>query len=119
MSKDPAAAAKARKAESREEGVIRVKIGGGTGGGGGGFKKGGFKNAFGGGVAEVGGRDGVFFGDEVDDRVGVEVKREKGDEGMGMVGAGRGEGDVESETDEDEYYDPSRPTGCWEGCGGR
>jgi hypothetical protein len=115
MSKDPAAAAKARKAESREDGVVRVKLGG-VGGGkeggvsGSGFKKGGFRNAFGGGEEGKGGGKGVFGDEEEEEERVVVVKRED---------SGGLDGDGESGTDEEDYYDPRRPTGCWEGCGGR
>jgi hypothetical protein len=108
MSKDPSAVAKARRAEAKEEGgLIKVKLGGSGGGGGGGFKKGGFRNAFGG---QGDGDRGVGVKKEEegneDGGVGMRAEREDGDEG-------------ESGTDEEDYYDPARPTGCWEGCGGR
>ena len=90
--------------------VMSIKLGGakkdaGPGGasaaGGGGFKKGGFKNAF----APVGGDY------EEEEKSGGDKK--DGKEDMQMEGV---DSDV---TDEEDYYDPSRPTGCMPGCPGR
>lgn len=117
MQRDPLASTKARKAERKADeksGLITIKPvtlevqGGGTG-----FKKGGFKSAFGG-----GGGGNVKVKEEVAGKSrkagvvgGVE---EPLDAGVG------GEELVESDTDDEyEYYDPRRPTDCWEGCSGR
>lgn len=108
MSRDPLAAAKARKAERRADeksGGITIKpvslpsteATKTTG-----FKKGGFKNA---------------FGSADDDEETDEKKQTKAQprvEGWDVADA------VEAESDEEwGDYDPRRPTGCWEGCSGR
>jgi len=113
MQRDPLAANKARKAERKADeksGLITIKpvkldMASSTGTGGG-FKKGGFKNAFGSNEAKreegnaVGGFKKVGSGDDQD----VKVRREL----------------VEDDTDDEyEYYDPRRPTDCYEGCAGR
>jgi hypothetical protein len=106
MQRDPLASSKARKAERKADeksGLITIKpvkleLGGG------GFKKGGFKNAFG--VEEK----------KEDVKVAKGFKRVGGLEGEASL---KGEGD-ESDTDDGyEYYDPRRPTDCFEGCRGR
>lgn len=105
MSRDPLAAAKARKAERRaneKSGGITIKpvsllaaettkpIG---------FKKGGFKNAFG----------SADDDEEMDDE--KQTKAEPRVEGWKVAEP------LEVESDEDwGDYDPRRPTGCWEGC---
>jgi len=108
MSRDPLAAAKARKAEKRADeksGGITIKpvtIPSADSKPATGFKKGGFRNAIGGGEAEEG-KEGR-----------KEVVRVEGWEQVGMVR------EVESESDEEwGDYDPRRPTGCEEGCAGR
>ena len=110
MSRDPLAAAKARKAERRADeksGGITIKpvslpsteATKPTG-----FKKGGFKNAFG-------------SADDDDDGETEEKRQAKAEprvEGWKVAEL------VEVESDEEwGDYDPRRPTGCWEGCPGR
>ena len=113
MQRDPLASTKARKAERKADeksGLITIKpvkldmasmASSGTG-----FKKGGFKNAFG----------------------GDEVKKEDVETGGESLTRGDSENQdrrkrqelVESDTDEDyDYYDPRKPTDCFEGCAGR
>ena len=109
MQRDPNAANKARKAERKADeksGLITIKPMrlGGTAGSGGGFKKGGFKNAFGG-----------------DEKEEVKIKKEevRPDEYVKVLSEAA---DAESDTDSEDgegYYDPRRPTGCFEGCPGR
>ncbi|MCJ1459731.1 hypothetical protein MMC28_010110 [Mycoblastus sanguinarius] len=108
MSRDPNAAAKARKAERRAEekngGVITIKPvsipSSDTKPAATGFKKGGFKNAFG-------------SADDEDEEK-KETNEEPRVEGWKVPEL------VESESDEEwGDYDPRRPTGCWEGCPGR
>lgn len=123
MSRDPSSAAKARRAEAKES-VITIKPLGASSGtssnagssaakGGGGFKKGGFKNAFGG-KDEVG--EGKVEGEGI-------IGKLEDDGGAGKGGKRIGEGEEEESEDdgleEGERYDPRRPTGCWEGCQGR
>ena len=111
MSRDPLAAAKARKAEQRADeksGGITIKpvvlppAGGKSSTG---FKKGGFKNAFG-------------NADEDDEKKKedsiVKPKAEAKVEGFKLK-----EVEVESDTDEGNDYDPSKPTGCGMDCPGR
>lgn len=115
MSRDPLAAAKARKAEKRADeksGGITIKpvtipsadskpnIG---------FKKGGFKNAFA--VAES---------EDVDVEVGVLGGKKEAVKEVKVAGWESARAEVESESDGDwGDYDPRRPTGCGEGCVGR
>ena len=113
MSRDPQAAAKARKAERRAEekngGVISIKPvsipSSGTKPTATGFKKGGFKNAFG----------------SVDDEEEKSEKSEKKEPRREpKVEGWETSEQVEGESDEEwGDYDPSRPTACWEGCPGR
>lgn len=102
MVKDPTAAARARKAEQKTDGLISIKLGesasntGSTGAGGGskkgGFKKSGFKSAF----APTGGDESK---DEVVPKTEVTEKKVLALED-------------ESDTDDDGYemYDPRKPT---------
>ncbi|MCJ1401082.1 hypothetical protein MMC11_004294 [Xylographa trunciseda] len=118
MQRDPLASSKARKAERKADeksGLISIKpvkldlassVGAASG-----FKKGGFKNAFG--------------GEEVK-KEEVETAGIKGGSGFKKAGGGNdrdaavGQELVESDTDDEyEYYDPQRPTDCFEGCPGR
>lgn len=119
MQRDPLASTKARKAERKADeksGLITIKpvkldvqpASVSTG-----FKKGGFKNAFG--------------GDSVSKREEDGEGGERGGKGFKKV-LGKAEenatlemGDVESDTEDEgyEYYDPSRPTDCYEACPGR
>ncbi|KAH8779871.1 hypothetical protein F5883DRAFT_193152 [Diaporthe sp. PMI_573] len=122
MTRDPAAAARARKAEARENGVISIQLGGGGGGGGGdkpqasggggagggGFKKGGFKKS---------GFKSAFAPAEGESEAEKEAKVE--DEGKDVrvkslepQRAGGGDGDGESDTEDEGYemYDPNFPT---------
>ena len=107
MQRDPNATSKARERERKEDeksglSFKPVKLGGDAGSLSKGFKKGGFRSAFGGGGAVV----------------DVPVADGEG-KGEG-VGEDAGEGVVESESErEEDGYDPRRPTGCEEGCGGR
>ena len=118
MQRDPLASTKARKAERKADeksGLITIKtvkldaqpMSVSTG-----FKKGGFKSAFGGdsaskeedGEAEAKGSAGFkkVFGN-ADENLKEEMDA------------------VESDTEDEayEYYDPSRPTDCYEACPGR
>ncbi|MCJ1281388.1 hypothetical protein MMC26_000707 [Xylographa opegraphella] len=120
MQRDPLASSKARKAERKADeksGLITIKpvkldlassVGAGSG-----FKKGGFKNAF--------GAEAVKKEDEDMDTSGIRA-------GSGFKKTGGGDDRdvtvrqelVESDTDDEyEYYDPLRPTDCFEGCLGR
>ena len=111
MSRDPLAAAKARKAERRADeksGGITIKpvsLPSAEGTKPTGFKKGGFKNAFGSAADED-------DGDDPDDK--RQSKVEPRVEGWKVPKP------VEVESDEDwGDYDPRRPTGCGEGCTGK
>ena len=113
MSRDPLAAAKARKAERRADeksGGITIKpvslpsteATKPTG-----FKKGGFKNAFG-------------SADDDEEETTDEKKKKKQAKAEPRVEGWKVAEPVEVESDEDwGDYDPRRPTGCWEGCPGR
>ncbi|KAI4600930.1 hypothetical protein KJ359_013093 [Pestalotiopsis sp. 9143b] len=107
MVKDPTAAARARKAEQKSDGLISIKLGegGGSSGGGGttgaasgfkkgGFKKSGFKSAF----APAAGEEGKSAGDAP----ASDVVREKKIVGL----------QDESDTEDEGYemYDPRKPT---------
>lgn len=116
MSRDPAAAQRARKAERKADekggaGIIKikpVKLGGGgesapAAAAAGGFKKGGFKSA---------------FGD------GAKVKVEGQEDGERVDASARMDAtkmwSLESESEsEDDRYDPARPTDCPTDCPGR
>ena len=116
MQRDPLASTKARKAERKADeksGLITIKPVkldmASTAGSGTGFKKGGFKNAFG--------------GDDVK-KEDVETSGVKGE----SLNIGKSENQdtrkgqelVESDTDDNyEYYDPRKPTDCFEECPGR
>lgn len=111
---------------------------GGGGGGGGGFKKGGFKSSF----TTVKGpaasaastaapvRKNVLGGDDEDDDM-VDNTSKTNISGVSAATTNRAESrkvdtDVESDTDdeyrngdpEQAYYDPFKPTGCFDGCAG-
>lgn len=126
MTRDPTAAARARKAEARADGVISIQLGaggngssgaaggaggagasGGAGGGGfkkGGFKKSGFKSAF----APVGGGN----GDEP--RTSEATVQEDGEDKKIKSAAllGISAENIESDTEDEGYevYDPRYPT---------
>ena len=109
MSRDPLAAAKARKAERRADeksGAITIKpvsLPSADATKPTGFKKGGFKNAFG----------------SADDDDDTDEKKQTMLEPPRVEGCKVAE-PVEVESDgEWGDYDPRRPTGCWEGCPGR
>lgn len=115
MQRDPLSRQKALRAERRADEksgvqVITIKplagpMGAGAGGGGGGFKKGGFRNAFGGEEAELP----SSMTDAVPgEKTGASMKEGVAD-------------DIESESEDDgeERYDPRRPTGCSGACPGR
>lgn len=113
MQRDPLSRQKALRAERRADEksgvqVITIKpLAGpvGAGGGGGGFKKGGFRNAFGGEEAEVSSSTtDAVTGENAD----VSIKEGVTD----FV-------ESESEDDGEEKYDPRRPTGCPVACPGR
>ncbi|KAK6070838.1 hypothetical protein SCUP234_00099 [Seiridium cupressi] len=102
MVKDPTAAARARKAEQKSEGIISIKLGEGgassnaTPGGGfkkGGFKKSGFKSAF-----------APIDGDGVKEETPAAAKGEVKEKTLGLQD--------ESETEDEGYevYDPRKPT---------
>ncbi len=130
MSRDPLAAAKARKAEKRADeksGGITIKpvtLPSNSNQPSTGFKKGGFRNAF----AVTEGEDGEGsvkgpgHGDAREEG-GKVVKREVRRDGPREVrveGWKGAEVEVESESDEEwGDYDPRQPTGCGEGCVGR
>lgn len=110
MSRDPLAAAKARKAERRADeksGGITIKpvsLPSADSKPSTGFKKGGFKNAFG------------SVDDDEDGPKGDKPKAEVKVEGFKVKEAEV----VESESDEEwGDYDPRRPTGCGRDCPGR
>lgn len=126
MTRDPNAAARARKAEEKAGGVISIQLGsgaggapaatttsGGGGGGGsfkkGGFKKSGFKSAF----TSVGGGGG---GAEGEDNAGGDAFKKEEEEAIKKVvkssGLRDGDDTRESDTDEEGYemYDPRFPT---------
>lgn len=123
MTRDPAAAARARKAEAKADGVISIQLGagaaggavggGGTGaipGGGGavkkgGFKKSGFKSAF----APVGG--GAAEDEEEAAEKPANGKKESGMQGETAKRVVLG-GSMESDTEDEGYemYDPRFPT---------
>lgn len=119
MQRDPLASSKARKAERKADeksGLITIKpvildaqpASVSTG-----FKKGGFKNAFGGeAVAKK------EEGGEGDDR-GVEGFRKVLGKAEEHERVGMEEGKSETEDEGYEYYDPRRPTDCYEACPGR
>jgi hypothetical protein len=111
MSKDPSAAEKARKAESKAEGFQKININLGStssSGGKGGFKKVGFRNAF----AEDKPEDNTGKGKETEKR---ETKVE--DVTMKDVSEAKVEEDGESDWyDGDDAYDPEKPTGCSVNC---
>ncbi|SLM34493.1 Zinc finger, double-stranded RNA binding [Lasallia pustulata] len=119
MQRDPLASTKARKAERKADeksGLITikpVKLDAQPASVSTGFKKGGFKNAFGGDAVAKREEDG-----ERDDRGGKGSKKVlgKADEDVPL-----GNNEVESDTEDEgyEYYDPSRPTDCYEACPGR
>lgn len=120
MTRDPTAAARARKAEARADGVISIQLGaGGNNGGGaagaagsgagggfkkGGFKKSGFKSAF----APVGGGNGdEARNSEARVQDNGEDKKIKSAALLGASGE-----DIESDTEDEGYevYDPRFPT---------
>jgi len=115
---DPTATSKARKAEQKEAGLIKIAFGetataaagnaavGGTKGDGksGGFKKTGFKSAFGGAEKE-----------EMEVKAVVEEESSAGVmKKIGFMENELGESDTEDEGY--ECYDPRRPTGCGPDC---
>lgn len=120
MTRDPAAAARARKAEARENGVISIQLGGGgggadkpqasgggAGGGGGGFKKGGFKKSgFKSAFAPADGGDGEAdkVVKEEEDVKDVKIKS------LELQRAGGGDGESDTEDEGYEMYDPNFPT---------
>lgn len=107
MTRDPTAAARARKAEARADGVISIQLGGGAGanGGGGGFKKGGFKKS---------GFKSAFAAASEEEEKGAGVKKEDAHEAKVKSAAlGQGFGvEMESDTEDEGYevYDPRFPT---------
>ena len=126
MQRDPNASDKARRAERRADeksGLISIKpvkldMGAGKASGGG-FKKGGFKSAF-------GGAD-VKKEDDGEAEAAAVTRPAPGFKKIGdstptpveLPNAPRNAHD-ESDTEDDyDYYDPRKPTDCWEGCPGR
>lgn len=122
MTRDPNAAARARKAEEKAGGVISIQIGaeggasggsGGSGGGGasgfkkGGFKKSGFKSAF----TPVGGEGEKGEVKKEEETREEDVKKVKS-LGLQRVGGGAGDVTMESDTEDEGYemYDPRFPT---------
>ena len=118
MQRDPLASNKARKAEKKADeksgiiNILPVKIDVG-----GGFKKGGFKNAF---AVEDESEKKETFGTGKEGggqgREGAGLRVRKIASGTGLVVE---EGESDTEDEGYEVYDPSRPTGCPEGCAGR
>lgn len=110
MTRDPTAAARARKAEAKADGVISIQLGaGGAAPAGGGFKKGGFKKSgFKSAFAPVGGDETAVAkeGDAKRDE-GVVEEKVKSAALMGKAGE-----TVESDTEDEGYemYDPRFPT---------
>ena len=117
MQRDPLAASKARKAERKADeksGLITIKPVKidvqPTSAAASGFKKGGFKNAFGG--DEIKREEGVVVAQKLG---GIKAEPRTNDEDVKVK-----DELVESDTDDEyEYYDPKRPTDCFEGCLGR
>ena len=112
MSRDPQAAAKARKAEQREAektGGITIKpvsLPSAGNKASTGFKKGAFKNAFG------------NVDDEEDGEKKPDVRKPRAE--VKVEGFKVKQVEVESDTDEEwGDYDPRKPTGCPVGCPGR
>lgn len=118
MTRDPNAAARARKAEEKAGGVISIQLGGGgapapatSGGGGGGFKKGGFKksgfkSAF---TPIAGEAEETKAGGDA----GVKKEEEQEDAKVKSLGLQRvGDDTIESDTEDEGYemYDPRHPT---------
>lgn len=118
MTRDPTAAARARKAEARADGVISIQLGGanggagggagggtGTGGSGGGFKKGGFKKSgFKSAFAPVGGEEDRKT--EGEKRADVEATAKS----AAPLGASGGLAESDTEDEGYEIYDPRFPT---------
>ncbi|PSR78973.1 hypothetical protein BD289DRAFT_375969 [Coniella lustricola] len=109
MTRDPTAAARARKAEARADGVISIQLGaaGGSSGGGGGFKKGGFKKSgFKSAFAPVAGSDEAV----TSEAKAQEIKEDKKIKSAALSGAAAE--DLESDTEDEGYevYDPRFPT---------
>lgn len=133
LSRDPNAAEKARRAEKRADAEAGLRVidsgdtgstsgaGASGGGGGGGFKKGGFKSSFAsvkGPVAPSAPAKKNVLGDEEDDQG---VTGERSDAQMKPVQSADVNANAESDTDEEYgegYYDPRKPTGCFDGCAG-
>ncbi|KAH6657416.1 hypothetical protein BKA67DRAFT_188547 [Truncatella angustata] len=101
MVKDPTAAARARKAEQKTEGLISIKLGEGGGNGSaaaasgaikkGGFKKSGFKSAF-----------APMDGDDAKVEAVLEPAKEKKTLAL--------EDESDTEDEDYEHYDPRKPT---------
>ena len=111
MQRDPLASTKARKAERKADeksGLITIKPvkldSQPVPAAGSGFKKGGFRNAFGG------------EEEKKKDTAGpVTIKKGASDQEVSVK-----EGPIESDTDDEyEHYDPMKPTDCFEGCPGK
>ncbi|KAL8675858.1 MAG: hypothetical protein Q9186_007544 [Xanthomendoza sp. 1 TL-2023] len=132
MTRDPSAPSRARRLEQKQNPISIKPLSSSTPSSNNnkpaGFKKGGFKNAFGGddgdddGEGEVGGGMETGVGREKEEEKGMGKEKEQ-EKGMGKENAdGRGEEEEEEESDDglsvEERYDPRRPTGCWEGCEG-
>ncbi|KAK3311541.1 uncharacterized protein B0T15DRAFT_521791 [Chaetomium strumarium] len=124
MVRDPTAAARARRAEQKqnEGGVISIKLGGGGGNnssdgvGGGGFKKGGFKKTgFKSAFVPVGtttGSSSTAPAPVREDVGGLGKSRQEGDVVKKTAAAAAKSELVESDTDDEGYevYDPRKPT---------
>ena len=119
MSKDPSAAEKARRAESKAEGFQKININLGTPSGGskGGFKKAGFRNAFGSEKTE--GEESSAGGSS--EKTKEAEKQASGSNDIPMPDAitevTKIQDGEESDWDQDEdAYDPRKPTGCSANC---
>ncbi|CAI7666131.1 unnamed protein product [Penicillium manginii] len=140
LSRDPNAAEKARRAERKADADAGLRvIDSGTPAvaeavsfapKAGGFKKGGFKSSFASVKGVVGPVKRNVLGEEEEDGIG-EGKEELVEAEAGAVTAATAAGsrlvDGESDTDEEYardlegdggYYDPRRPSGCFDGCAG-
>jgi hypothetical protein len=108
MVRDPMAAARARRQEQKDGGVISIKLGEGAAAAGGGFKKGGFKKSgFKSAFVSVGGGDAAGVAKEDGG-----LRKQEGESRMGLPPVAVKSELVESDTEDEGYevYDPRRPT---------
>jgi hypothetical protein len=108
MVRDPMAAARARRQEQKDGGVISIKLGEGAAAAGGGFKKGGFKKSgFKSAFVSVGGGDAAAVAKEDGG-----LRKQEGESRTGLPPVAAKSELVESDTEDEGYevYDPRRPT---------